>query len=138
MGKTWEVKTSSSFRNGSHPNSKVATENVVRTFGGGWVIFRAETVSDALMYYQGLGNFSTDLAWPDPLQEAWNRQSQLCLLLGSSIILLPGKINLGRYLDWSNSQWAAGLKFAIATLGFPMALLLTISNQFSAFLYFQF
>ena len=104
----------------------------------GWVIFRAETVSDALMYYQGLGNFSTDLAWPDPLQEAWNRQSQLCLLLGSSIILLPGKINLGRYLDWSNSQWAAGLKFAIATLGFPMALLLTISNQFSAFLYFQF
>ncbi|MEM6502500.1 MAG: MBOAT family protein [Cyanobacteria bacterium P01_C01_bin.89] len=104
----------------------------------GWVIFRSETVGDAVNYYQHLINSGANNAWSMDLQDAWNRQAQLCLMIGGAIALLPGEINLGRYLDWSTSSFATGVKFAIAGVGFPLALLLTISNEFSAFLYFQF
>ncbi|MEM9772026.1 MAG: MBOAT family protein [Cyanobacteria bacterium P01_D01_bin.73] len=104
----------------------------------GWVIFRSETVADAWNYYQALGNINSDLSWSLALQDAWNRQAQFFLILGGIITLLPGTVNLGRYIDWSASPVAIGIRFAVAGLGFPLALLFTVSDQFSAFLYFQF
>ena len=104
----------------------------------GWVIFRSKTVPDALNYYQHLVDMGASNSWTMDLQDAWNRQAQLCLGIGGAIALLPGHISLGRYLDWSTSPFAISARFAVAGIGFPLALLLSISNQFSAFLYFQF
>ena len=112
----------------------------------GWVLFRSETWVDAVTYYQALGGINNGingginigLPWPQDLQNAWNNQAKLALTFGASIFFLPHHFTLGPYLDQSHSPFATGIRFGVACIGFPLALLLTISNQFSAFLYFQF
>ena len=45
---------------------------------------------------------------------------------------------MGIYITESESLSAGALRFAVATLALPVALVVVISGSFSPFLYFQF
>lgn len=103
----------------------------------GWVVFRAETISDALAYYSILfGGNTGELSIA--LMRTISIQSILGLTIGSFIFLAPRQQTLGPVLEESKTTLAAVLRFALTLLALPLTLMLIINGTFSPFLYFQF
>lgn len=103
----------------------------------GWVLFRAQDLTQAKLYYQTLFSVPSQ-GLSEFFLNAVNGQSLLALLFGCCIIFFPRSTNTGEIIENSSSQWATSLRLLIAFVTFPLALIIVISGSFSPFLYFQF
>ncbi len=103
----------------------------------GWVIFRADSLGQALEVYRSMFSFSGfDLS--PVVADALTRRVALILALGSAVVLLPPDFVAGPALARGRGRGAIFLRAAVLALGVPYATLLIASGNFSPFLYFQF
>lgn len=103
----------------------------------GWVLFRAQDLTQAKLYYQALFS-SPSQGLSEAFLNAMTGQSLIALFLGCCIIFFPRDMNTGEIIENSSSQWATPLRLLTACITFPIALITVISGSFSPFLYFQF
>jgi alginate O-acetyltransferase complex protein AlgI len=104
----------------------------------GWVLFRAPDLPSALAYYQALGRFGDGFGLSDAIATEASGMALTAIAIGSILALWPAQISAGRFLDWSPSWAAVGMRLGTACITFPLALMLSVANNFSPFLYFQF
>jgi len=103
----------------------------------GWVVFRAESLSDAAHVYGALvGLSSTEGA--TAIADVLTVDGTAALLFGLAAAFLPPLTSAGVYLDTSASTGAAAYRYAVAVVALPLALLTIASAGFSPFLYFRF
>jgi alginate O-acetyltransferase complex protein AlgI len=103
----------------------------------GWVVFRAETLSDALTYYSILFGGNTGQVSIAILRHL-SMQTVLALVIGSLVFLAPRNIALGPILEEADTRIAAGLRYLLALVALPLTIMLIVNGTFSPFLYFQF
>ena len=102
----------------------------------GWVMFRAESMSLALDYYQAMLSPSRGLT-PE-IAGALGDQTRLVLAIACLVFLLPGSTR-ERWLRTPKPGTAALIaRFALVGVCLPYALAMAFSSTFSPFLYFQF
>ena len=104
----------------------------------GWVLFRAADLPTAGVYYRALLTFDGGWSLSDAVATEATGTALTCLAIGGVLAVLPSEISAGRYLDWSPSWVAVGMRLGTACVTFPLALMLSVANNFSPFLYFQF
>jgi len=102
----------------------------------GWVIFRAESLSQAGDYLSSM--FALDGIGLGSLARVTSTRAVLTLLAASAVVFLPATFTTGPFLVGSNDRVAQGARVAILGVGLPVALILAASGAFSPFLYFQF
>jgi alginate O-acetyltransferase complex protein AlgI len=103
----------------------------------GWVLFRAEGLGEAGLYYQTLfGLTASDAALPTHIEI----DSQMWIALGAGLAacFLSGEECAGVWLERAQSKNALVLAYAIAAIAFPAALVLVASGSYTSFLYFRF
>lgn len=103
----------------------------------GWIVFRAESITEAMEYYSALfggntGYFSTSIL------RLVTPQAAVALSLGALIFLAPRQHALGPILEDSTTSFAAALRYGLVLIALPLTLMLIINGSFSPFLYFQF
>lgn len=103
----------------------------------GWVLFRAQDLNQAKLYYQTLFSIPSQ-GFSEALLGVMTAQSLIALFLGCCIIFFPRDTNTGEVIENSSSRWATILRLLTACITFPIALITVISGSFSPFLYFQF
>ncbi|MFP4520315.1 MAG: MBOAT family O-acyltransferase [Oceanicaulis sp.] len=101
-----------------------------------WVVFRAESLPDALAFYAAL----FDVTRPAPAPEiaaALDTRALATLLAASVVFVLPPAFS---GWDWLRRRDVRGLVQRAAVLGpgLVYALVLAVSGSYTAFLYFQF
>lgn len=102
----------------------------------GWVIFRADSFSQATGVYTALFAFDFS-AIPFAITESLTTKNVLILILASVVFILPGNFT-GRALLKQGGRLSDGFAGAIMLGGVPVSLLWVISGAFSAFIYFRF
>jgi alginate O-acetyltransferase complex protein AlgI len=103
----------------------------------GWVLFRAESLPDALSYYKALVS-PTSWVMPPQLADLFDLRLILALLIGSAMFAMPGAQALGPRLTESDGLTVAATRVVIAVLALPLALTYVMAGSFSPFLYFRF
>ncbi|MDF1810264.1 MAG: MBOAT family protein [Phycisphaerales bacterium] len=103
----------------------------------GWIVFRAENLTDAFAYYHALfggntGYFSTALL------RLVTPQAAIALTVGSLVFFAPRKYALGPIIENSESKIASILRYLLVLVALPFTIMLIINGTFSPFLYFQF
>jgi alginate O-acetyltransferase complex protein AlgI len=103
----------------------------------GWVIFRAEDLSQLAAWTQALFRFD-GLSLPLLVQAAINHQNAVLLAFGLAVCLLPRNFVAGVAI--SQGQGAPVLlgRALLAGVVLPFALASALSETFRPFLYFQF
>ena len=103
----------------------------------GWVLFRAESVSQA---WEILGTmFSANGAtFPAEIAVAMTTRAQVGLIVGLAATLIPRHFVTGPWLARSSSRLAGVGRLALAVMATPYVLALVSSGSFSPFLYYQF
>ena len=103
----------------------------------GWVLFRAENLTQAMHFYAAMAGFGADGALAAEVKLALTHRHTLLLVLGLAAHFLPGHFVGGRWLlgDGRKPQLA---RLALLLVALPYALILAASGSFSPFLYFQF
>lgn len=119
----------------------------------GWVIFRADSISEAGAYIVSLAGFggraiATSATSPlteslsYAVAEAASPTALIMLGLGLTTFFLPGERAIGRALDpepgLAPPRWAPGVRLALSVVLLPWALATVVSGTFSPFLYFRF
>ena len=104
----------------------------------GWVIFRADTLTDAINYYQSMIGLAQPGGKPAKIISMMDAQMLGALVLGALIFFAPRTPALGMIVEESTSRRAAVLRLALVLIALPMALILILGGTFSPFLYFQF
>ncbi len=101
----------------------------------GWVLFRAETLGDALHYYETMlvpvGGMTA------AVNVAMSSQAVATLILACGIFLLPGTRSGGRFLIDASGLRASLARVAVMLI-LPLALIMAFADDYSPFLYFQF
>jgi alginate O-acetyltransferase complex protein AlgI len=103
----------------------------------GWVLFRADGLGEAGLYYQTLFGISS----PESASATYieiHSQIWIALAAGVAACFLSGKECAGVFLERSRSKKSVLLAYAIAAITFPAALVLVASGSYTAFLYFRF
>lgn len=103
----------------------------------GWVVFRAESLADALNYYQNMFSGSTR-GLSLSIVQLMSVQTITALVLGSLIFFAPRTHTLGPIVEDGDGLYAAGLRYGLLLVALPLTLILIINGTFSPFLYFQF
>ena len=108
----------------------------------GWVFFRAPTMDVAVDVLQAMFT-PAGLGLSALVDASLTRQREVVLLLGLAVVLLPGRLVLGRLLDEHRPGGAialpsGALRIAVVALVAPVAALTVAAGTFSPFLYFQF
>lgn len=103
----------------------------------GWVVFRAETLTIALNYYQSMFSGSTR-GVSLSIMQLMTGQSIAALCIGSLIFFAPRQHTLGPIIEDGTNLYAAGLRYGLVLVALPLTLILIINGTFSPFLYFQF
>jgi alginate O-acetyltransferase complex protein AlgI len=103
----------------------------------GWVLFRAETLPEALSYYRALF-LPTTWALSPQIAELLDLRLISALLIGSAMFVLPGAQALGPRLTDDGGAALAATRLTIAMLALPLALTYVMAGAFSPFLYFRF
>ncbi|MGJ3232013.1 MAG: MBOAT family O-acyltransferase [Oceanicaulis sp.] len=101
-----------------------------------WVVFRSESLPDALAFYAALFDVTRFAASPEILA-ALDTRALATLVLASAVFVLPPAFS---GWDWLNRADLRGLVQRAAVLGpgLAYALILAVSGSYTAFLYFQF
>ncbi len=103
----------------------------------GWVVFRAESLTQAHEYYYALfggntGSFSVSML------RLLSTQTQVALAIGSLIFFVPRHWAIGPVIEHADTKVAAGLRLILVCVALPLTLILIINGTYSPFLYFQF
>jgi len=103
----------------------------------GWVVFRAESLPEALAYYAALVDFGSLTAINTDIATALDTRARITLLLASAVFLLPRAFS---GWDWLTAPGAYGLvqRASVLGVGGAYAIVLTVAGTYTAFLYFQF
>ncbi|MBF6621629.1 MAG: MBOAT family protein [Patulibacter sp.] len=101
----------------------------------GWVLFRAESLPDALRYYEAMIVPTGGLT--PAVDTAMTTQALVILVLACGIFLLPGTRSGGRFLIDGVGAPAIVARVAVLAL-LPLALIFAFAGDYSPFLYFQF
>lgn len=101
-----------------------------------WVVFRAESLPQALVFYASLADFG-QLGLSGPVAAALDTRALATLVLASAVFFLPRAFS---GWDWLRAGGWAGFAQRLAVLGpgTAYALVLAVSGSYTAFLYFQF
>jgi alginate O-acetyltransferase complex protein AlgI len=102
----------------------------------GWVMFRAETLADALRFYEAMA-VPVDGLTP-AVEGALTGQATFALALAALIALVPGTRSGGRWLAETAGRTPAVARAVTLALVLPLTLALAFASTFSPFLYFQF
>ncbi|MGV6813433.1 MAG: MBOAT family O-acyltransferase [Phycisphaerales bacterium] len=103
----------------------------------GWVVFRAESLTEAGQYYYTLFGGHTGYFSASVLRMI-STQTLIALALGSLSFFTPRAWILGPVIENAETKLAAVLRFILVAIALPLTLMLIISGTFSPFLYFQF
>ena len=121
------------------PEERIAALRRVATFllvVFGWVLFRAESVGDALNVYGAM--LSPQFGeLPSKVDEALVAPAVLALVIGVASALLPRRLVMGRLLQGGWDGWALRARLAVM-VAVPFAAITVAAGSFSPFLYFQF
>ncbi len=101
----------------------------------GWVLFRAETLGDALHFYEAMIVPIGGMA--PAVSVAMTTQALTMLLVACGIFLLPGTRSGGRFLIDGLGRRVIAARVAVMIL-LPLALIMAFADDYSPFLYFQF
>ncbi len=102
----------------------------------GWVLFRAESIGDALRYYQAM--FVPTGGTTAAVEAAMTSQALVILGLASLIVFLPGTRSGGRFLIDGRGWPVVSARTAVMVVLLPLALVMAFAGDYSPFLYFQF
>lgn len=102
----------------------------------GWVLFRAEDVTQALSFYNHMF-IPSGFNLPQAVQESLTSRHVLTLVLSSLVFVLPHHWQMAPFLT-SGHRMAVAYRWFLLLFALPYALLLVFSGTFSPFLYFQF
>jgi len=102
----------------------------------GWVVFRADSLPDALAFYAALVRFE-DMSLGAALHAALDNRAVLTLALASAVVVLPAHVSGWRLLNGPGRLAGLGRASVLAG-GVAYAMILTVAGSFTAFLYFQF
>jgi alginate O-acetyltransferase complex protein AlgI len=102
----------------------------------GWVIFRADSVGEALDVYAAMLSPHSG-ALPQALDEALVGPAVLALCVGVASALLPRGLVMGRLLEGGWEGWSLRARMAVTAV-VPLAAITVAAGSFSPFLYFQF
>ncbi len=118
----------------SHPLARRAATVLIVMLG--WVLFRAETASEAGSYYRALVDIGS-LTTP-AVEAALSNRAAICLVLGSIIFVLPASRAGGRWISEAAGRLPVAARVATVGVALPLSLVLAMAGTFSPFLYFQF
>lgn len=104
----------------------------------GWVIFRAESLTDAINYYQSMLGLSSSSEHATSIAATLDLQTIATLALGSLIFLAPRSHAVGLVVEESTTKRSAVYRLALVLIALPVTLILILGGTFSPFLYFQF
>ena len=102
----------------------------------GWVMFRADTLSEAMSFYGSMLELSDGMT--PAVHQALTNQRLAALIAATLIVFLPGKISGGRWLVDAAGAFPSAARLAALGVVLPLALAYAFSNTFSPFLYFRF
>jgi alginate O-acetyltransferase complex protein AlgI len=108
----------------------------------GWVIFRADSMSDALDYFQALGGFSAASLSVD-FRDLMDHRFVTTLVLAGLVVFLPRGFVTGLRLEAAVSEESTNAMPAFVVLAYVLASLAVVAlivsaQSYSPFLYFQF
>ena len=108
----------------------------------GWVMFRAETVTHAISFYEGMIGLN-GFAISDVFHWQITTQSIVCMLIGWGIIFLaPKYLEFREKIHGSVAMQTIGYKKPVVAFATIVCFLLAVTklaaNSYSPFLYFQF
>lgn len=101
----------------------------------GWVTFRAESMSLAVDFYSAM--FTPTGSGLTALDGTLGTQAVVALLIGASVVLLPGVRSGGRAIIDGGGLQVTALRTAVL-LALPVVLAYSLASSYSPFLYFQF
>jgi len=106
----------------------------------GWIIFRADTLTDAMLFVQALGNTGQEfLALPDTVLQILTPFNLLASAIGCLIFFMPRGYVVGASLSKTTGSIALmSARILYCAVVLPCALVLALSSDFSPFLYFRF
>jgi len=103
----------------------------------GWVMFRADTLSQALEFYQAM--FTSFGGALDPaLEMALTNRNLLLMALASVVFVLPRNYVGGIAIMYRAGWRPATARIALLAFALPYAVVLIAAGSFSPFLYFRF
>lgn len=102
----------------------------------GMVLFRAENLAHAAIYYKALFSWSVKMiAWPMGYEFS---QAILWLVIGVILVFFTGRNPAGSLMEKSQGWRMQVLKIGVITLGMLLTSMLVVSRNFNPFIYFQF
>jgi len=103
----------------------------------GWVIFRADSMNQAVNYLSALLWPGT---WDIPLtvQEVLTSQRIFWMLVGATVLFLPQRVHIGSLLSHRQSMSSQLVRVASVFVLTPLTGVYVLTSSFSPFLYFQF
>jgi alginate O-acetyltransferase complex protein AlgI len=106
----------------------------------GWVVFRADSLSQALWLWSAmLRPFAQGAFDVSQVADLTTPASIAAFLLGASIFVVPGKVSLGSRLMHASLQgWSAWLNTGYAVSALGVTGLIALTGSYSPFLYFRF
>ncbi|HET6448413.1 MAG TPA: MBOAT family protein [Conexibacter sp.] len=102
----------------------------------GWVLFRADTLGDALHFYKAMAVPVHGLT--PAVADALTGQATFALVVAAVIALVPGARSGGRWLAEAAGRTPTFARAATLGIVLPLALAFAFASTFSPFLYFQF
>jgi alginate O-acetyltransferase complex protein AlgI len=108
----------------------------------GWVIFRAESLTDALAYFGALVNFDS-LSFSNEFLDLMDHQFVVTIVFASLVFLMPRDFVMGRRLAAaataeSESRWIRLALFVYVAVSLATIASNVSAQSYSPFLYFQF
>jgi len=108
----------------------------------GWVIFRAESLSDALAYFGALVNFDS-VSLSNEFLDLMDHQFVVTIVFASLVFLMPRDFVMGRRLAAAataepESRWIRPALFAYVAVSLATIASIVSAQSYSPFLYFQF
>jgi alginate O-acetyltransferase complex protein AlgI len=106
----------------------------------GWIVFRAETLSQALSLWSAMLRPLSTGAFDFKSVEVYLTPTSLsAFLFGSLIFVLPGKVSFGSRLMHAPEQGTlAWLNTGYALTAMTLAAMVSLTGTYSPFLYFRF
>ncbi len=103
----------------------------------GWVLFRANDMSHAAVFFKTMFSFNETTIAPDMLLEMTTRNT-ITLVVSALVVFLPSSFNCGVLLSEGTASYLIWLRAFLMLALLPAAAMLIASGAFSPFLYFQF
>lgn len=103
----------------------------------GWIIFRAESLNQAIIFYYYLFDFSS-LSLPYEIFIELNTERILYILIGLTTVFFPATFVFGKLIEQENNHNAKLIRLFVIFILLPYTLIVLSGNNYSPFIYFQF